>query len=86
MGDGARDKTPFLDHWVNVLLHGVNGALVVVLVWKLTDRRFVSWLAGALFVATAVCTEAVTGVVGISDVMGGLGALLALHSIFLDLG
>jgi hypothetical protein len=82
---GARDKTPFLDHWVNVLLHGINGALVVTLVWKLTDRRGVSWLAGVVFVATAVCTEAVTGVVGISDVMGGLGALLALHAIFLDL-
>ena len=82
---GARDKTPFLDHWVNVLLHGINGALVVTLVWKLTDRRGVSWLSGTLFVATAVCTEAVTGVVGISDVMGGLGALLALHAIFLDL-
>jgi hypothetical protein len=83
---GARDKTPFLDHWVNVLLHGVNGALLVTLVWKLTGRRGVSWMAGTVFVATAVCTEAVTGVVGISDVMGGLGAILAMHAIFLELG
>jgi putative flippase GtrA len=26
-GLGARDQTPFLHHWVNVLLHGANGAL-----------------------------------------------------------
>ena len=83
---GARDKTPFLDHWVNVLLHGVCGALLVTFVWKLTNRRGVSWMAGIVFVATAVCTEAVTGVVGISDVMGGLGAILAAHAIFLELG
>ena len=81
---GARES-PFLHHWVNVLLHGVNGALVVVLVVKLTQKRRAAWLCGALFVASAIVTEAVSGVVGIADVLGGLGALLALLALRLPM-
>ena len=84
-GLGARDQTPFLHHWVNVLLHGVNGALMVLIVLKVTRNRGTAWLSGALFVATAVVTEAVSGVVGIADVLGGLGALLALASLALPM-
>jgi hypothetical protein len=80
---GARDQTPFLDHWVNVLLHGVNGALVALLVQRVTRDRLAAWLSGTLFVACAVLTEAVSGVVGIADVLGGTGALLALMAIAL---
>jgi hypothetical protein len=80
---GARDQTPFLHHWVNVLLHGVNGALVALLVQRVTRDRLAAWLAGTLFVACAVLTEAVSGVVGIADVLGGTGALLALMAIAL---
>jgi hypothetical protein len=78
---GAREQTPFLHHWVNVLLHGLNGALVALFVWKLTRRHGTAWTAGAFFVASAVITEAVSGVVGISDVMGGLGAILCLLAL-----
>ena len=78
---GARAQTPFLHHWVNVLLHGVNGALVALIVQRLTRDRLTAWLAGTLFVACAVLTEAVSGVVGIADVLGGTGALLALMTI-----
>jgi hypothetical protein len=84
-GLGARDQTPFLHHWVNVLLHGVNGALMTVLVMKVTRSRPAAWLAGAVFVASAVLTEAVSGVVGIADVLGATGALLALLSLSLPL-
>lgn len=80
---GARDQTPFLHHWVNVLLHGVNGALMVVLVMRLTKDRTMAWLAGAALVACAVLTEAVSGVVGLADVLGTLGVLLALLSLTL---
>lgn len=75
---GAREQSPFLHHWVNVLLHGTNGALLVVLVVRLGGSRRLAWTTGALFVATAVLTEAVTGVVGLSDVLGGMGVILAL--------
>jgi hypothetical protein len=82
---GARDQSPFLDHWVNVLLHGVNGALVAILALRITKDRTMAWLAGALFTAAAVVTEAVSGVVGLADVLGTLGALLALCSLALPL-
>jgi protein O-mannosyl-transferase len=80
-GLGARDQTPFLHHWVNVLLHGANGALVCVLAFSLTKRRGLSWIAGATFTASAVLTEAVSGVVGIADVLGATGTLVALLAL-----
>ena len=73
---------PFLHHWVNVVVHAVNASLVAGFVLVLTRRRDTAWLAGALFLASAVLTEAVTGVVGIADVFGGffvLGALVLLR-------
>lgn len=69
---------PFLHHWVNVLVHAVNAALVAAFVFAITRRRDTSWLAGACFLACAVLTEAITGVVGIADVFGGLFVLGAL--------
>jgi hypothetical protein len=84
-GLGAREQTPFLHHWVNVLLHGMNGALVCVIAFQLTKKRSTAWLAGASFTASAVLTEAVSGVVGISDVLGATGALLALLALSLRL-
>src|SRR5580658_4309517 len=84
-GIGARDQSPFLHHWVNVLLHGLNGALVALIVQRLTRDRLTAWLCGGIFVACAVLTEAVTGVVGIADVLGALGALLALMALALPL-
>jgi len=82
-GIGAREQTPFLHHWVNVLLHGVNGALVTVLVMRVLRDRATAWLAGGIFVGCAVLTEAVSGVVGIADVLGALGVLLALAALAL---
>lgn len=82
---GAREQTPFLDHWINVLLHGVNGALVALIVQRCTRSRTTAWLAGAIFVASAVITEAVSGVVGIADVLGALGVLLALCALALPI-
>jgi hypothetical protein len=80
-GLGAREQTPFLHHWVNVLVHGLNGGLVALIVQRLTRDRVAAWLAGTLFVACAVLTEAVSGIVGIADVLGGMGAILALFSL-----
>jgi hypothetical protein len=76
---------PWLHHWVNVILHGVNGALLASLAYALTKKRGASWLTGACFVVCAVITEAVTGVVGIADVLGGTGVLLALAALRLPL-
>lgn len=78
-------KDPFLHHWVNVIGHAVNGALVAGLAFTLTQNRRLAWFAGGCFVACATITEAVTGVVGIADVLGGLGVLLAAHALLLPL-
>ncbi|MCC6668530.1 MAG: tetratricopeptide repeat protein [Polyangiaceae bacterium] len=78
-------KLPWLHHWVNVVLHAVNGALLASLAFAITRRRDASWLVGGAFVTSAVITEAVTGVVGIADVLGGLGVLLALAALRLPL-
>jgi hypothetical protein len=80
-GIGARDQTPFLHHWVNVLLHGVNGALVCVFAFALTKKRGTAWIAGLSFTAAAILTEAVSGVVGIADVLGATGTLIALVAL-----
>ncbi len=82
---GAREGTPFLDHWINVLLHGVNGGLVTIIGYRLTKDRLMAWLAGLSFTAAAVVTEAVSGVVGLADVLGALGALLALMALMLPM-
>jgi hypothetical protein len=74
-------ESAFIHDWINVLFHGLNGALMVVLVMKLTRRRGTAWMAGSIFVAAAVITEAVSGVVGIADVLGGLGAILAMLAL-----
>ncbi|MET0791328.1 MAG: tetratricopeptide repeat protein, partial [Polyangiaceae bacterium] len=77
---------PFLHHWVNVLVHAINAALVAGFVFALSRRRDTAWLAGACFLACAVLTEAITGVVGIADVFGGLFVLGALCLLRLDFG
>jgi len=82
---GARDQTPFLHHWINVLFHGINGAILTIIVFRWTKQRSTAWFAGAAFTGCAVLTEAVSGVVGIADVLGGLGALFALWALRLSL-
>jgi hypothetical protein len=76
---------PWVFHWCNVVLHAANGALLVCLVFHTTKRRGLAWLAGGIFVGCAVLTEAVSGVVGTADVLGGLGAMLALAALRLPL-
>jgi hypothetical protein len=82
---GFREQSAFPHAYINVLIHGLNGALVVLLVARWTRDRLVAWLAGATFVTMAVLTEAVSGVVGLADVLGGTGALLALLALGLSL-
>jgi hypothetical protein len=76
-------RLPFVHQFYNVVLHAVNGALLTQLVFRLTRRRGMSWLAGFAFVGSAILTEAVSGVVGIADVLGGMGALFALLALAL---
>jgi hypothetical protein len=54
-----------------------------VVVRRLTRQSAVAWLTGLVFVTAAILTEAVSGIVGIADVLGGLGAILALAALLL---
>ncbi len=72
---------PWLHHWVNVIFHAMNAALLAAFAFAVTRRRGLSWAVGGTFLASAVLTEAVTGVVGIADVLGGFGVVLALHAL-----
>lgn len=83
-GIGAR-QNPFLHHHVNVLIHAFCGAILVVVVYRWTKDRLKAWMSGATFTACALLTEAVSGVVGIADVLGALGVLLAILALSLPL-
>ncbi len=76
-------KEPFFHHIYNVFFHAVNAALLSVIVFAWTKRRRMAWAAGLSFVCCAVLTEAVSGIVGIADVLGGMGALFALAALSL---
>ncbi|MCC6215631.1 MAG: tetratricopeptide repeat protein [Polyangiaceae bacterium] len=79
------NQSPWLPHWVNVVVHSVNAALVGSFAFAVTRRRDLGWLTAGLFLVSAVLTEAVSGVVGLADVLGGLGVLAALHALRLPL-
>jgi hypothetical protein len=72
---------PWALHFVNIVVHALNAALIARITLGLTRNRRASWFAGVAFAASAVLTEAVTGVVGIADVLGALGLLLAVLAL-----
>lgn len=74
----------WLPHWLNVVVHAVNGALVASFAFWVTRTRAAAWFAGAIFVTMATLTEAVSGVVGTADVLGALGLLCALAALRLS--
>jgi hypothetical protein len=71
----------WLPHFVNVILHAVNGALLATIAQRWFSSRLMAWLSGLALVLAAVITEAVAGVVGLADVMGGTFILLCLWGL-----
>ncbi len=71
-------KHPFVHSLYNLLFHGLNGAMLASFAYAVSKRRLYGWLVGATFVTAGVLTEAVSGIVGIADVLGGIGAVTAL--------
>jgi hypothetical protein len=70
---------------VNVVLHAVNALLIIRIAKVWTRSRIIAWLSGICFVTSAVLTETVSGVVGLADVLSGLGLLLAIASLGLSI-
>jgi hypothetical protein len=83
-GEGTGVNTPFV--WFNIVFHSANAAIVSSMIQTITRRVGTAWLAGGLFCACAILTEAVSGIVGIADVLGGLSLLLALAALLLTPG
>jgi hypothetical protein len=82
-GSGTGENTPFV--WFNIVFHATNASLLAGLVRGATRRVGTAWFAGALFCASAIVTEAVSGIVGIADVLGGLSLLLSILALRLPL-
>jgi len=74
-------NSPWLLHWINVIVHAACAALITSFVWSVTKRRGVSWWTGGVYVCFALLTEAVSGVVGLADVLGALFLIAALHAL-----
>ena len=72
---------PFVHQLYNLLFHALTAALLASFAYAVTRRRLYGWLSGAVFVCSAILTEAVSGIVGLADVLGGLGAVLALSAL-----
>lgn len=62
-------------HFVNVVLHALATALLVVLVFEVFKEMRVAFVAGLLFAVHPIHTEAVSGVVGRAELMALLGTL-----------
>lgn len=74
-------NSPWLLHWINVVIHAACAALIASFVWSVTKQRKLGWWAGLIYVSFALLTEAVTGVVGLADMLGALFLLLGLHCL-----
>ncbi|HEX2878166.1 MAG TPA: tetratricopeptide repeat protein [Polyangiaceae bacterium] len=74
---------PWLPHAINVVLHALNALLVLRIARAWTASNAIAWLSGICFVCCAVLTETVSGVVGLADVLSGVGLLLAIAALTL---
>lgn len=77
--------TPWILHLVNILGHAAVAAGLACFARAVTGLSLVGWMTGGAFVSCALLTEAVTGVVGLADVLSGLGVVLALLALRLSL-
>jgi tetratricopeptide (TPR) repeat protein len=77
--------TPWILHLANVVGHAAVSAGLAAFAYRFSGQRLVGWAVGAGFLLTAVLTEAVSGVVGLADILGGAGVVLALHALRLPL-
>ncbi len=79
-------QSPWLLHWVNLVVHAACVALLSGFVWAVTRRRGHAFGAAACYLCMAILTEAVSGIVGLADVLAALFALLSLNAQRLNLG
>ena len=75
---GGLNPSPY--HFVNIVLHAANAALVCLLIaWLFgEDRKLLALAAGLVFAVHPIQADAVAPVYGRADLLAGLGCLLAL--------
>lgn len=76
---------PWVPHAFNVVLHALNAFLVLRIARTWSSTKIVAWLSAGCFVCCAVLTETVSGVVGLADVLSGLGLLLGIAATTLPI-
>ena len=69
---------PFGFHLTNILLHAANAALIYLVLFALTGRREISFMASLLFVVHPINTEAVDYVSGRADLLAALFMYISL--------
>jgi tetratricopeptide (TPR) repeat protein len=69
---------PGAHHFINVLFHAVNAALLFVLLWRLTEGTWRSALVAALFAWHPLHVESVAWIAERKDVLSSFFALLTL--------
>jgi len=62
-------------HLVNVLLHGLIGAVTCAVAWRLWDRKTAGLVAGLLFAVHPLHADAVAPIVGLSELLAAFFAL-----------
>lgn len=67
--DALPGSTPVVLHLLNILLHGLNSAIVVVLSTRLGLATSSAFVAGSLFAAFPAAVEAVVWPAGVQDVL-----------------
>ncbi len=72
--------SPAVTHGVNVLLHGINAALVFVFAFRLRRRAVAAAATAVLFILHPLQVEAVAWAMGRKDLLATLFALAALLS------
>jgi protein O-mannosyl-transferase len=73
LGNGSR---PFGYHLVNLILHGINVALVYALGILIFGESAPAWAVAALWGLHPVLTESVTNIVGRADLLSVMGVLI----------
>lgn len=75
---GGLNPSPY--HFVNIVLHGANAALLCLLAARLfgDGRKLLALAAGLVFAVHPIQADAVAPVYGRADLLAGLGCLLAL--------
>lgn len=72
----AHENKPKGYHAVNIVLHGVASALVVLMLAAMFGDVISAAIAGVLFAVHPIHTEAVAGIVGRAEIMAAIGALV----------